>query len=247
MSKTILALGAHADDIELGCAGALCIHKNSEDRIVIAIVTNSNYKDSEHSRLSSQAKKEACLNSKKLDSTLEWLGFPTLELQANRRLINSIVELLEAYSPDIVYTHDPSDIHLDHAAVGLATLSACRHTKKILLYRSNLYADANGFNPNYFIDITEHFDTKIELIGNFKSEQNKLSKWTEQTRSIASYFGHIAACRYAEAFKIFKWIEGSNGQVMMWDAVGSAWACAMPVENVQVSAGFTQPHWTVGL
>ena len=28
---------------------------------------------------------------------------------------------------------------------------------------------------------------------------------------------------------------GSNGQVMMWDALGSAWACAMPVENIQLS------------
>ncbi|MDD5437870.1 MAG: hypothetical protein PHC70_01865 [Patescibacteria group bacterium] len=28
---------------------------------------------------------------------------------------------------------------------------------------------------------------------------------------------------------------GSNGQVMMWDALNSAWACAMPVENVQLS------------
>ena len=90
-------------------------------------------------------------------------NFETLKIEFNEELNKEIINIVNKYKINTVYTHWDGDIHHDHQVVAKSTLHACRHVKNILMYRSNWYQSSQIFNANYYVDITgKHFDKKIE-------------------------------------------------------------------------------------
>jgi LmbE family N-acetylglucosaminyl deacetylase len=65
--------------------------------------------------------------------------------------------LLDKYKPDIVFTHWPIDVHMDHRAASLLTYTAWLHSgKKFPLYymEADLGTQTQNFFPTHYIDIT---------------------------------------------------------------------------------------------
>lgn len=208
MNKKILAIGAHFDDIEIGCAGTLLKHIQEGDEVFMLVVTSSGYHNQKkHIRKSSDAMKEGQESAKAIGASLLTLDYPTLKLEANDELIFAIQNIAEQIKPDRIYTQSMNDCHLDHLAVGKATLAACRNFPQILCYKSNSYMTGEPFTPNFFINISEFIEQKEKSLKIFRSEWPKPLKWIEMSRALSCYYGGISGVKYAEGFFAIKFIE----------------------------------------
>lgn len=200
--KKILFIGAHYDDLELGCGGTILKYqKNSEIHYLIA--TDSEIKrDKKIVRSKASIKANIAEIRKKIKvSSFKNLGFKCNTLEFNEDLIVRILDNIEKIKPDAIFTHWPEDIHQDHNSVGKATMSAGRHIKNILFYKSNFYGTLHKFNENFYIDITKEFKKKVELIKIFDTELGRNSyKWIDQVEKANSLSGYQIGVKYAEVF-----------------------------------------------
>jgi LmbE family N-acetylglucosaminyl deacetylase len=209
MSKNILAIGAHFDDIELGCGGTIARHVFNGDNVVMLVVTNSAYYnyDGVAIRTMDTAQREGrdaakILGVKQLLSS----GLETKTLQYGFELIEIINKVIDDNGIDIVYTHWDKDVHQDHSAIGRATLNAGRHVKNILMYRSNWYHTTAEFRGNYYSDISDFITTKIDAVKAHKNEYEKFGQgWVDFFINENSNAGKKIGCKYAEAFEIVKY------------------------------------------
>ena len=204
----VLFIGAHFDDIELGCGGTAA-RMVSEGHIVSAIVvTDSGYSDSNGVtvRDANVARYEGIqgLNSLGIKQIHE-IGIKTGLVTYGLDLIQKMERIIVEVNPSLVFTHWTEDVHQDHSAIGQATLNVCRKTRSILMYRSNWYRSLHSFSPRVFVDTTSFFEIKRKAINCHVSEVTKFgSDWVRfieaQDISIGMEFGYD----YGEAFEPVK-------------------------------------------
>lgn len=205
----VLAIGAHFDDVELGCGGTLLNHLKKGDELNIIVITKSGYisKVNMHERNDKIACEEGIKSAKLLNANLIMGDFETLKLTASLELVNYLCEQVKQINPDIVYTHFWGDQHLDHQAVAKASLIATRDTKRVLVYLSNMYDTIPNFKPNYFVNISNSFKGKMSLINCFKSEWETHPQWQKQMKAISQIYGIKIGKEFAEAFQVVRIIE----------------------------------------
>ena len=147
----ILAIGAHFDDVELGCGGAIAYHAARGDEVYVFVATVSGFTNQydQSVRSSEVARAEAEEAMRVLGVKQMFCGdFKTLEVEFVDSLNIQIPRLVEQLGIEQVYTHWIGDIHHDHQAVARAALQSCRHVQRLLMYRSNWYhstVDLLGF------------------------------------------------------------------------------------------------------
>ena len=207
----ILSIGAHFDDIELGCGGALAKHAKNGDDVYIYVATVSGFtnQNSETVRSSEIALGEA-RNAMKILGAKELIcgQFKTLEVEFVEQINIEILKLVDTRNIDKVYTHWPGDIHHDHQAVARASLHSCRHVPRLLTYRSNWYHSTLDFRGNFYIDITDHWVTKEGAIRVHVSEMNRIGEqWISFFKNEAENAGQRIGVKYAEVFEVVKWLE----------------------------------------
>jgi LmbE family N-acetylglucosaminyl deacetylase len=190
----VLAIGAHPDDIEIGCGGTLLWHKEIQDEIQLLVMTDD-LRSGDDSRL--QRRFEAQRSAEMLGAELTFGGLPDKSVEVARG-----IEVIEAvasdFGPDLVYAHDPRDTHQDHRSVGYATLSAFRRQQSILLYRSLTSRSPEG---NVFTDIDPFIKQKMELVAQHASQVQPAGFIDlELLVSIARATGHAARTKHAESF-----------------------------------------------
>lgn len=206
----VLAIGAHFDDIELGCGGTVSKHVDRGDKVFAYIATVSGYKNRNNQVVRSNeiARYEGM-------KAMEILGihpicgkFKTLEVEFIDELNMEILEIVEEKKIDLVYTHWIGDIHHDHQAVAKASLHGCRHVPRLLMYRSNWYHSNLDFRGNFYIDITEFWNKKERAIRAHKSELERTRyKWIDFFKNEAINAGQRIGVKYAEVFEVVKWVE----------------------------------------
>ena len=206
----VLSIGAHFDDIELGCGGSLVKHVKNNDKVCMYVVTDSEYGayDGTMMRTKDVALEEGQDAASILGvDDLICGGLKTKELQYSVDLIERINKVIDDLNVDLVYTHWVHDVHQDHSAVGRATLNAARHVPRILMYRSNWYATNAHFNSNFFVDIAPYIETKIEAIKAHKTEYKKFGeKWIDFVKHQNRNSGIEMQVEYAEAFEVIKYL-----------------------------------------
>jgi LmbE family N-acetylglucosaminyl deacetylase len=206
----ILALGAHFDDVELGCGGSLLAWKAQGHSTSIFVATRSGYADAHGNiiRSDAAAQEEGRRAAKLLGAELFEGGLPTLELEFGETLNCKILSVLEQVKPDIVLTHWPGDVQHDHQALARSSIQCCRHVQRIATYCSNWYEGADRFDPRFYVDISAHLDQKVKLIEIHASENSRTGgKWIEYVRAQARIAGLRAGVQYAEAFELVRWLH----------------------------------------
>ncbi|MGO7482217.1 PIG-L deacetylase family protein [Rhizobium ruizarguesonis] len=207
----ILAIGAHFDDVELGCGGALARHTANGDTVYVYVATVSGFSNQydQSVRSSQVARAEA-------DAAMEILGvhkmvcgdFKTLQIEFVDPLNIEILKLVQDLKIDMVYTHWVGDIHHDHLALSRASLHSCRHVPRLLMYRSNWYHSTVDFRGNFYVDITSHWDQKEKAILAHESEMERTGrKWVSFFRNEAENAGQRIGVKYAEVFEVVKWLQ----------------------------------------
>lgn len=206
----VVAIGAHFDDIELGCGGAIAKHVEAGDNVTMVVVTNGEYHwyDGEVIRGIEEAFREGRKAAEILGvKDLICLNKETKKVEYGVELIEQLNAILDNKKADIVYTHWVNDIHQDHSAIARATLNAARHLKRVLMYRSNWYHSWNTFNERFFIDISKVIDKKIESIKAHGGEyQKRGEKWVEFVKHQNRNAGIQIETEYAEGFEIAKYL-----------------------------------------
>ena len=205
----ILAIGAHADDIELGCGGSLLKWAREGHTIHQFVVTNSEFRtiDGQVIRSSSSAQEEAQKAASTLGATIHFGQLDNFQLEYNDELNSTIRSKIEEISPDIVLAHYTGDAHRDHSAIGFSVLNSARHIQKLLFYQSNWYIGDTPFCPNIFIDISDHLEAKKDLLLLFESEFSRVgAKWIQFIESTSSTHGLQVNSTAAEGFMSPKFV-----------------------------------------
>jgi len=205
----ILAIGAHFDDIELGCGGAIAKHVAEGDNVYVYVATLSGF--SNHAdqviRSNDVAQQEGIAAIETLGATLYQGTFKTLEVEFNDLLNVDIIRIVETHQIDTVYTHWTGDIHHDHQAVARASLHSCRHVPRLLMYRSNWYHSEKDFRGNFYIDITDYWSVKEAAISAHQSEMDRTGhKWIQFFHNEALNAGQKIGVEKAEVFEVVKWL-----------------------------------------
>ena len=205
----VLAVGAHFDDIELGCGGALARHVKAGDKVLAFVATSSEYGDKEGKlvRTGDIALKEARLASEKMGYQLLTGNIPTFYLEYGEKLQAILLKIIEENSIELIYTHWTHDVHHDHRNLALSTLHVARHVNRLLMYQSNWYVSEKDFHKNFFVDITDFWEKKEEAIRVYRSEMQRVGEsWITYFRQEAQNNGFKIGVKYAEAFQAIRWV-----------------------------------------
>lgn len=206
----VLAIGAHFDDIELGCGGALAKHVANGDNVFAYVATKSGFTNHQNIVIRSNeiADKEGENAMKILGVKLIKGNFDALKIEFNDDLNLDIIKIIEDKKIDLVYSHWMGDIHHDHQAVARASLHSCRHVPRQLMYRSNWYHSNLEFKDNFYIDISDFWEIKKKSIEAHQSEMERTGKkWIEFFHNEAKNAGQRIEVKYAEVFEVVKWLN----------------------------------------
>lgn len=205
----VLAIGAHFDDIELGCSGSLKKHVDRGDKVIIYVATTSGFvsPDQVTVRSDEAAMAEGAAAAALIGGKLICGGFETLKLEFEDNLNAQLVKLIEQERIDLIYTHDREDVHHDHAALARASFHAGRHVTRILTYHSNWYQSDVRFTPNFYSDISDTWETKEAVIRAHRSEYERVGDaWINYFRKEAENHGYVCGVKLAEGFRCAKWL-----------------------------------------
>lgn len=206
----ILAIGAHFDDIELGCGGTLARHVSEDDSVFAYVATVSGYSNPSQKQVRSNdiALEEGKRAAEILGIDLICGKFSTFYVEFCEDLNLEILKIIENKNIDTIYCHWFGDIHHDHHAVAKATLHSSRHVPRILMYRSNWYQSTVEFRGNYYVDISSFIDKKIEAIKAHRSEYDRVGKkWLQFLLNENQNCGQRIGVEYAEAFEVSKYLR----------------------------------------
>lgn len=195
----ILCLGAHCDDIEIGCGGTvLKLIENYSEISINWVVFSSNEQRAQEAIVSSNTfLKEA--SQKKVDIKNFQDGFLSFQ---GKEVKECFEQLKQEFSPDLIFTHYRQDRHQDHRLISDLTWNTFRN-HLILEYEIPKYDGDLGI-PNFFVHLDEALSNrKIQYILNAFPTQNNKQWFTEETfRSILRIRGieSNSLGNYAEAF-----------------------------------------------
>ena len=201
----ILCLGAHADDIEIGCGGTILRLIESYPGLEFKWVVFSSGEVRE--KEARQSAEQFLTGAGKHE--IDILSFKDGFFPYNGGEIKNYFEQLKLnFSPDIIFTHYKNDYHQDHRLISELTWNTFRD-HLILEYEVVKY-DGDLGQPNFFVHLSEkNIERKINLItGIFISQQNKPWFGEDTFKSIMRIRGveSNAPEKYAEAFYVRKLI-----------------------------------------
>ncbi len=215
-SNTVLVVGAHPDDEVLGVGGTMAKHAACGDDVHVLIVTEGTthqYNDADIIE-KKQDHARACANV--LDATSVHFGeLPDMRLDtvAHVKINNAIETVCTEIEPDIVYTHSRREVNRDHVAVHDSTLVAARPgsgISAVIAYETpsstDFAANADGFTPSLFVDISEYLDRKLTAFAEYKTEirESPHPRSPEALRAIATTRGAASGVPAAEAFDLLR-------------------------------------------
>jgi LmbE family N-acetylglucosaminyl deacetylase/tetratricopeptide (TPR) repeat protein len=201
--SSVLVIGAHPDDIELGAAGSL-LKLTHEGTSVYGLVMTLGELGSE-APLGARAG-EARQGASHLGLKDLWvLDFPDTHLRQHITEMRAAIEdKINELGIQVVITHSPQETHGDHVAVFEAVKEAARKCS-VLCYES--ISAPKEFVPNYFVDITAFLPEKLSALSSHKTQRGKFYMDSELVKGRAAHRGLQAGVPYAEAFWIYRWVR----------------------------------------
>jgi LmbE family N-acetylglucosaminyl deacetylase len=194
----VLAIGAHADDIEIGCGGTIMqLARDREVRFHWVVVTG----DEERAAEAQASARAFCAGAIELDVRTEQFRESYLPYEAGP--VKSYVQSLAAeLDPDLVFVHHRDDLHQDHRLLADLCWNAFRD-HAILEYEIPKY-DGDLGRPNVFMEIDQAVkDRKLELLASAYPSQADRYWFSDETFTALLRLRGVearAASGYAEAF-----------------------------------------------
>jgi len=202
--ERILAVGAHPDDIEMGCGGLIAKALHNKTEVHTAILSKCE---------DELDKEDGDLRSKEYEESIKTLGitnyyifdfpnrqFPSYEL----KMLDTLADLQEKIKPDMILIPYLKDPHQDHQALAYAAIRTFRKKETILQYEI-LRHGSHSFTPTLFVDITDFLDIKLKALKCYKSQFDRRPYFDlESFKGLARTRGAQSAYPYAEGFVVYK-------------------------------------------
>lgn len=201
-SLNLLCLGAHCDDIEIGCGGT--VMKLSQEYTALKIkwvIFTSNAERETEARQSADHFLE-----KVSDKEVVVLTFRDGHLPFEGVAVKSYFEELKGFQPDVIFTHFRHDLHQDHRLVCDLTWNTFRD-HLILEYEIPKY-DGDLGNPNFFVPLEGAVaKKKVDALQRYyfsQAEKHWFDKETFFSLMRIRGLESVSKSRYAEAFYLRK-------------------------------------------
>jgi LmbE family N-acetylglucosaminyl deacetylase len=200
----ILAIGAHPDDIELGCAGTMLRYVGIGHNVYYLIMSEGAEGGDPRERVREQEEAAHRAGVKRVF----WGKCEDTRFTLTREMVALIESVCSEVKPDEVYVNYSEDSHQDHRELAKAVISATRYIPRVLFYED--YTSLN-FNPEIFVDIADVLDAKIEVIkihgSQVERHHPKGLDMLESIRAVAHFRGFQGKVRYAEGFKPLRYLK----------------------------------------
>jgi LmbE family N-acetylglucosaminyl deacetylase/CheY-like chemotaxis protein len=201
-TQRILAIGAHPDDVELGCGGALAAHVARGDQVHILTLSGGEAGGEQLERA-----RESRRAAELLGAQLTLASLSDTHIAEGAATISVIENCIRSVQPHLIYTHSEKDGHQDHRNAFRATMVAARGVASVMAYQAP--SCTVQFVPNRFIEIGPYLDTKQRAIAAFTSQASARPYMEpDLIRATARYWGKFAGFGLCEAFEVIK--DGSG-------------------------------------
>ena len=121
----------------------------------------------------------------------------------DRDCYEKVIAAMECLNPDVVFTCAPNDYHNDHRCLSRLVLNSA--WAPVFFAETSCGVD---FNPDFYVDITEFIETKIEMA---RQHQSQFTEDPKESIEIVNRFRALQCrrkeIRYAECFKLYKRFE----------------------------------------
>lgn len=225
--QKVLVIAAHPDDEILGIGGTVVKHILDGDECFALILgegITSRYEKRDLADIDNinelhSATFEASKSIGYKEIYLENLPDNRFDSVDLLDIIKLIERYIEKIKPDIIYTHHGGDMNIDHKKTYEAVLTATRpigrdYVKEVYCFETVSSTEwnfeyANTFRPNYFVDITNTLDKKIEAVKFYEGEMREFPhpRSVKNLISSAEKWGSIISVNYAEAFEVVRIIK----------------------------------------
>lgn len=218
--KNVIVIAPHPDDETLGVGGTILKHKENGDKVACIFVTNifedQNYSSNRVKNRQSEIEQVSKLYD--LDQVYKF-NYPTATLDSSSilKLIPDFSNIFNAFKPNVIYLPNGSDIHSDHRIVFESAMSCTKSFRypfieEILMYETiseTEFAPNNNFQPNYFINISDYFSKKLEIMQIYSTElqEHPMPRSLKNIEALATFRGAAIGKNYAESFKLIKLIQ----------------------------------------
>ena len=194
----VLAIGAHPDDIEYGCGGALAQYAERGHDVFLFVASDGSRGGAPDVRVREQGDSGIVLGAREVF----WGGYPDTEVPLSRETIAALEAVMKRVSPTMIFVNYPDDTHQDHRNLAQATVSATRYVPNFLFYE---VPSTQNFTPNCYANIEKVLDRKLAALEAHRSQVTKTNiedlTILELAVSCANFRGIQARVKYAEAFQ----------------------------------------------
>ncbi|RPD98766.1 bacillithiol biosynthesis deacetylase BshB1 [Aureibaculum marinum] len=229
MKLDILAIGAHPDDVELGCGATLAKEISLGKKVGILDLTRGEL----GTRGSAEIRDKESANAAKILSVQvrENLAFSDAFFVNDKSHQLEIIKIIRKYKPKIVLCNAIDDRHIDHGKGSKLVSDACflsglrkietelngenqEAWRPIHVYH---YVQWKNIEPDFVVDVTGFIDTKVEAIKAYESQfYNPDSKEPTSPIATKNFFesvsyrakdlGRLIGVDYAEGFTTERYV-----------------------------------------
>lgn len=199
--KTVLAVGAHPDDLELGVGGTLARLSRSGARVVMAVLSIPNNLKTRRDEARRAAKILGCeVRLLTADRCCRVEDLKTHEL------VGMIDGLVKELAPAAMFSHCLANLHKDHKLAN----EACMASQRLRYFDIFCYSPTSchavniAFQPHVYIDISETIDAKMAAIRTHSTQFDRRGLKTEHYRQASGLTGGVIGVDYAEGLEVVR-------------------------------------------
>lgn len=208
----VLCVVAHPDDETLMCGGTIAKHINNGDSVTVLAMADGVTSRSGSHQLDASERGQMFVDACLVLGVKERFQYGFCDNRMdNFPLLDTVIAIerkIIEIEPSVVYTHWHGDMNIDHRVVSDAAKIACRpqpgcSVKQLLMGEVPCSTGwAGGFNPDYFVEITDTLDKKIRAAECYKTEMRDYPhpRSLQGIKALAQYQGSRCGLRAAEAF-----------------------------------------------
>jgi len=225
--RTVLAVGAHPDDVEILCAGTLALLHTEGWRVECATMTPGDCGSTTRTRadISAIRKKEAASSAALLEGHYQCMECDDIFLMYDRPTLLKVITLVRQVKPAIVFTMSPEDYMIDHETTSDVVRTACFSAgmnnidtdgiKPFLRIPYLYYMDpmegkdalGNIIHPTTIVDISSTIGKKEQMFLCHESQiswlraHHGVDEYVESMRRLSTMRGESVGVQYAEGFR----------------------------------------------
>jgi N-acetylglucosamine malate deacetylase 1 len=209
-ARRVLAVGAHTDDIELGCGALLSrLHRQgAEVRVAVFSRAEQSLPAGAAADTLEQEFRAAMRHLDVVDEAIHMGQVPVRDFPDHRQpILEELVRINRSFDPDLVLTMSSTDTHQDHEVVHAESVRAFRG-KTVLGYE--IPWNQRVTSTTLFAEVDEQdLDTKIKMVAEYATQATlgRTYVTADYIRSAALFRGVQGKCGLAEAFEVvtMKW------------------------------------------